>query len=53
LFDNDIANKANYGALNNWYKLGAESFCPAGWHLPNPDDFLTLINNAGGEYGAG
>ncbi|NLA49734.1 MAG: hypothetical protein GX876_09765 [Bacteroidales bacterium] len=40
-FDNDI-NKADWGALYNWYTVKTGKLCPTGWHVPTDTDFKTL-----------
>jgi uncharacterized protein (TIGR02145 family) len=48
-YDNDIANKADYGALYNWYAVdNAHGLAPAGWRVPSQTDIATLIAYAGG-----
>jgi uncharacterized protein (TIGR02145 family) len=42
---------STYGVLYNW--PAAIQSCPAGWHLPNEDEWQLLINTLGGEYYAG
>jgi uncharacterized protein (TIGR02145 family) len=46
-YNNDVSNKATYGALYNWYALNAttngnKSICPAGWHIPSDAEWTTL-----------
>ncbi len=44
-YDNDIAWKDIYGALYNWYAVNNEKgLCPAGWRVPNDDDWTQLVN---------
>jgi uncharacterized protein (TIGR02145 family) len=52
-YGNDIANKAIYGALYNWYAVNTGKLCPAGWHVPSKAEWTTLINNLGGSSYAG
>jgi uncharacterized protein (TIGR02145 family) len=40
--NNDIANKATYGALYNWYAVNTGNLCPTGWHVPTDDEWKTL-----------
>ncbi|HQK70472.1 MAG TPA: FISUMP domain-containing protein [Bacteroidales bacterium] len=40
-FGND-ANKADWGALYNWFTVQTGRLCPTGWHVPTDDDFKTL-----------
>jgi uncharacterized protein (TIGR02145 family) len=37
-----------YGALYNWYAINSGKLCPVGWHVPNDEEWTTLINYAGG-----
>lgn len=41
-FNNDIANKDQYGALYNWYVVETDKICLSGWHVPNDDEWKTL-----------
>jgi uncharacterized protein (TIGR02145 family) len=53
-YNNDIANKADYGALYNWYAVGnVHSLAPMGWRVPTETDWDTLIAYAGGDAVAG
>jgi uncharacterized protein (TIGR02145 family) len=45
------AEQEEYGFLYNWEV--AQKACPAGWQLPNEDDWKLLISALGGKYGAG
>lgn len=48
-YDNDIANKADYGALYNWYAVdNAHGLAPTGWRVPAQADFDTLVAYTGG-----
>ena len=44
-------NYNKYGALYNW--SAAKQSCPAGWHLPTDNEWLSLISALGGELVAG
>ncbi len=49
-YNNNIANKATYGALYNYYTIvDSRNLCPAGWHVPSDAEWTTLtdylINN--------
>jgi len=53
-YNNDVANKAIYGALYNWYAVdpssnGNKSICPNGWHVPTDAEWIILTNFLGGE----
>lgn len=50
-YDDDPANCETYGRLYAWSV--AKSVCPEGWHLPNKDEYETLINFVGGVSTAG
>jgi uncharacterized protein (TIGR02145 family)/uncharacterized repeat protein (TIGR02543 family) len=43
-YNNDIANKAAYGALYNWYTVNTGKLAPAGWHVPTDVELTTLEN---------
>jgi uncharacterized protein (TIGR02145 family) len=43
----------NYGVLYNWFTVNTGKLCPAGWHVPNEDEWTTLVEYLGGEYQAG
>lgn len=43
-YENDSAKYNNsYGKLYNGYVLSSGNVCPAGWHVPSENDWLTLI----------
>jgi uncharacterized protein (TIGR02145 family) len=53
-YDNDSTTyKNNYGALYNWFAVSTGKLCPAGWHIPNIQEWNNLMNylgqNAGGK----
>jgi uncharacterized protein (TIGR02145 family) len=48
-YNNDAANKDAYGALYNWYAASNPNLCPAGWHVPNDNDWAVLNSNLGGD----
>jgi uncharacterized protein (TIGR02145 family) len=41
-YNNDAANKPNYGALYNWFAINTGNLCPTGWHVPSESEFSTL-----------
>ena len=51
LYNNDLANKSNYGALYNWYTIDPSTtghkICPVGWHIPSKSEFLSLLEYLG------
>jgi uncharacterized protein (TIGR02145 family) len=52
--NNDIANKASYGALYNWYAIYDErNIAPTGWHIPSDDEWTNLTDYLGGQAVAG
>ena len=54
LYDNDEENVTVYGRLYNWYAVSdSRNVCPAGWRIPTREDWITLIDNSGGESVAG
>ncbi|MGB7568216.1 MAG: FISUMP domain-containing protein, partial [Chitinivibrionales bacterium] len=56
-YNNDVANKATYGALYNWYTVNTGKLAPAGWHVPTDSEWTVLftylgsdtLGNAGGK----
>lgn len=53
-YDNDIANKADYGALYNKYAVdNAHGLAPTGWRVAKDADYNTLIAYLGGASIAG
>jgi uncharacterized protein (TIGR02145 family) len=47
-YDNNISNKATYGALYNCYAVNTGKLCPSGWHVPSNTEFITLTTFLGG-----
>jgi uncharacterized protein (TIGR02145 family) len=51
-YDNDESNGASYGALYNWYAVtNPKGLCPAGWRLPDQDDWQYLTEYVGEQMG--
>lgn len=46
-YNNNVANKNTYGALYNYYTLTSGKLCPTGWHVPNPFEWLVLVQYVG------
>lgn len=51
--NNDINNKALYGALYNFYTASSGKLAPVGWHIPTEIDWITLTSYLGGILVAG
>lgn len=47
-YNNNTANKDQYGALYNWYAINSGKLCPKGWHVPTSNEWVELINYIGG-----
>ncbi len=48
-YNNNSQYECPYGKLYNWYTVAdPRNVCPTGWHLPNNNDWFTLINLMGG-----
>lgn len=47
-YDNDFGYKNPYGALYNWYTVGAGNLCPTGWHVPTDEEWTILTDYLGG-----
>jgi uncharacterized protein (TIGR02145 family) len=44
-YNNDEETYGNdYGALYNWWVVNTEKLCPTGWHVPSPEEWITLHN---------
>lgn len=42
-YNNDEASfKDTYGALYNWYSAATGKLCPAGWHIPEKQEWILL-----------
>jgi len=52
-YDNDPNFKIPYGALYNGYAVDNPKLCPSGWHVPNMDEWMTLVTYLGGDSVAG
>ncbi len=53
-YNNDITNKASYGALYNWVTvIDNRNLAPVGWHIATDAEWSTLTNYLGGESEAG
>jgi len=52
-YNNDVTNKATYGALYNWYAASNSLLCPSGWHVPTDAEWTTLTTFLGGSSVAG
>jgi uncharacterized protein (TIGR02145 family) len=50
-YDNKKSNEERFGRLYNWNT--ATNICPIGWHLPDNDEWITLLNFYGGKTFAG
>ena len=48
-YDNNTSVSNTYGYLYNWYAVvDKRNICPSGWHIPNNEEWKTLINLYGG-----
>ena len=44
-YNNDSQNECPHGKLYNWYTVkDSRNLCPTGWHVPNEDEWTTVIN---------
>jgi len=50
-YENKAKNCTKYGRLYTWY--AAKKVCPMGWHLPNYEEWQTLVDYVGGDDVAG
>lgn len=43
-YENDeLTYKSTYGALYNWYVVNTGLLCPAGWHVPDDDEWHQMV----------
>jgi uncharacterized protein (TIGR02145 family) len=47
-YNNDVTNKATFGALYNYYAATDPKIAPAGWHVPTEAEWQTLVDYLGG-----
>ncbi len=53
-YDNEKANRSDYGCLYNWYAISSShNLAPEGWHVPSKDEWDTLVDSLGGQGIAG
>ncbi len=53
-YNNDSTNNAIYGKLYNWYVADdSRNVCPAGWRVPDYNDWGVIMNHLGGSSVAG
>lgn len=43
----------DYGLLYNWYAVGTNKLCPAGWRVPTDDEWQEMVQYLGGATAAG
>jgi uncharacterized protein (TIGR02145 family) len=44
-YDNNVENGKKYGKIYNWYAISdPRGLAPDGWHIPNNEDWLKLVN---------
>ncbi|QNA46872.1 fibrobacter succinogenes major paralogous domain-containing protein [Lacibacter sediminis] len=53
-YENQTANGTTYGKLYNWYAMNdPRGIAPAGWHVPNDEEWVAMIDSLGGSGIAG
>ena len=53
-YENNAQNNKKYGKLYNWYAVNdPRGLAPDGWHIPNKNEWTTLIKHLGGKMVAG
>jgi uncharacterized protein (TIGR02145 family) len=52
-YDDQPGQKANFGALYNWYAVNTGKLCPTGWHVPSEEEWTRLNQYLGGDSIAG
>ena len=49
-YDNKPENGEKYGRLYNWYAVNdARCLAPEGWHIPNKEEYIELVDYLAGE----
>lgn len=49
VYEGDQTNLNEYGRLYNWYiVIDSRNVCPSGWHIPDENDWNTLLTFLGG-----
>jgi len=43
-YNNNIANRTNYGGLYNWFAINTGKLCPTGWHVPTDAEWTILTD---------
>jgi len=52
-YNNDsLTYKNSYGGLFNWATVNTGKLCPTGWHVPDDQEWITLIQYVGEEAGS-
>ena len=52
-YSDDVSFCRKYGRLYTWSESMVRNVCPSGWHLPDNEDWKTLINAVGEMHYAG
>jgi uncharacterized protein (TIGR02145 family) len=47
-YKDDINYRETYGAIYNWFAVGTGKLCPVGWHVPTKEEWIDLMDYAGG-----
>jgi uncharacterized protein (TIGR02145 family) len=53
VYNDDEANRPYFGGLYTYAQVMSAGFCPAGYHVPTPAEWQTLIDYCGGNAVAG
>lgn len=53
VYNNDEANRSEYGGLYTYDQIMSPGFCPIGWHIPTVAEWTNLIGNVGNVTNAG
>ena len=53
-YNNNVSYNSKFGKLYNWYTVspitnGNKNVCPTGWHVPDDNEWSSLISYLGGE----
>lgn len=47
VYNNDASTIITHGRFYNWQTVSTNKLCPAGWHVPNKDEWSTLLEYLG------
>jgi len=52
-WNTDVKYTETYGFIYNWYAVSTGKICPKGWHVPTEEEWVDLMDYAGGSEKSG